>query len=178
MAPTEYDSYIAEGKFCSDSSDYGEVDLIGEIFGAFAPYKRGFTNTLGLGEAHPSFKCSETDQTYGGSYRLKAGLITLEEVIAAGGQMARNDSYYLYNGTEGNGDGGSFWTMSPSAYKYDEGFALVGYVIPNGGASDNNVYVDYPMLRPVINLKAGTAFQKGTDGSTTTPYQVFMNSSN
>ena len=164
LANTEYDSYIAEGKFCSDSSGYDET------MGMFAPMTRNFANVLGLGNVSPTFKCRETIETYGGSYTLKAGLITLDEIIAAGGQLAMNDSFYLYNGTKGNYDGWYFWSMSPA--EFDDNYAIVGYVYLDGLAYYDRVNDYVGLLRPVINLKAGTSFQSGTDGSILTPYQI------
>ena len=34
----------------------------------------------------PTFKCVTNTESYGGGYELKAGLITVDEIIAAGGQ--------------------------------------------------------------------------------------------
>ena len=171
---TVYDSDIATGKFCSDSSEYGydtEFSAMagGEVY-TFASFKRNYANMLGRGNASPSFKClNEMDENIGGGYNLKAGLITLDEIIAAGGQMAENNSYYLYNGTKGNNDGKMFWSMSPAVFNNGTG---IGFVLDNGLAFLIDVNDPAGSLRPVINLRSDIIFKSGTDGSITSPYEI------
>ena len=169
---TTYDNKIATGKFCSDSSDYGEVtDFWGDRYNAFGTSKRLLPSYYNLeGNVSPTFKCAATSETYGGSYNLKAGLITSDEIVAAGGNFASNNSYYLYNGTKGNSDGKWFRSLSPD-YFFD-GYASVGSVDDYGSFTYSNVLSVDGLLRPVINLKADITFKSGTDGSTTSPYEL------
>ena len=169
---TEYDGQIVTGKFCSDSSGYEEVtDVYGDTFNAFGPEKRLFPKYYNLeGNSTPSFQCAVTSETYGGSYNLKAGLIASDEIVAAGGQMAPNNSYYLYNGTKGNDDGNWFWSMSPAVF--GDGVTFVGGVNNDGSACNDTVDINFGLLRPVINLRSDISFKSGTDGSTTSPYEI------
>ena len=84
--------------------------------------------------------------------------------------MAPNNSYYLYNGTKGNDDGWYFWSMSPAAFL--DGYTVVGGVDDYGGAINYGVTNDRGLLRPVINLRSDISFKSGTDGSTTSPYEI------
>ena len=172
---TTYDNDIATGKFCSDSSGYEYDEVATQMFGSegytYGGFRRNFANMFGRGNANPSFKCSnEMDENIGGSYSLKAGLITLDEIVAAGGQATPNNSYYLYNGTKGNNDGKWFWSMSPAVFY--GGNARVGIVDSDGYASGNGVSSRFGLLRPVINLRSDISFKSGTDGSTTSPYEI------
>jgi len=172
---TTYDSQIATGKFCSDSSDYSYDTLYSQWEGidvyTFEGFRRNYANIFGTGNSSPSFKCpSEVDANIGGSYNLKAGLITFDEIIAAGGQAAENNSYYLYNGTKGNNDGNRFWSMSPAIF--GGGDTLVGFGDYDGYASYYPVEDNYMLLRPVINLRADVTFKSGTNGSTLTSYEI------
>ena len=172
---TTYDNDIATGKFCSDSSDYEYDEVATQMFGneayTYGGFRRNFANIFGRGNASPSFKClNEMDENIGGSYSLNAGLISLDEIIAAGGQTTPNNSYYLYNGTKGNKDVELFWSMSP-AYCVD-GYTIVGNVSDYGYALFGNVNDDSVLLRPVINLRSDISFKSGTDGSTTSPYEI------
>ncbi len=173
---TVYDSQIAPSKFCSDSSGY-EDDAMGALLlgvdriYSFSSIRRNFANLYGRGNASPTFKCTkETDENFGGSYNLKAGLITYDEIMAAGGQITQNNSYYLYNGTKGNDDGWYFWSMTPAVFDGDG--AGVGDVYGNGGALFYGVDDVGGLLRPVINLRSDITFKSGTDGSTTAPYEL------
>ena len=81
----DYDKYVILGRYCSDSSGYNY-----DGNGSFASWDR-------LGQADfdyakdnaPSFICPSTNESYGGSYRLKAGLITADELVYAG------ESYFV-----------------------------------------------------------------------------------
>ncbi len=97
------------------------------------------------------------------------GLITMDEVIYAGGFAGQNnDGYWLY--TKQN-----YWTMSPFC-AHGSGDAGVFLVNSDGDLGDNFVNLTYG-VRPVINLKADTEidFQDpggaGT-GTTSNPYIV------
>ena len=60
--------------------------------------------------------------------------------------------------------------MSPALF--GNGGAHVGGVYGDGSASDDVVYGNYGLLRPVINLRSDISFKSGTDGSTTIPYEI------
>lgn len=151
LAGTVYEENIATGKFCSDTSVAAEGDS------TFGPYNRI--------EGIPTLKCPATTQTYGGSYNLKVGLLTTDEIITAGALFGtENTSFYLYDGKGVN----HLWTMSPFT---GGGSAIVGVMNSKGMVFINGVSGSLS-LRPVINLNADVTFQEGADGSTTTPYVI------
>ena len=100
------------------------------------------------------------------------GLITMDEVIYAGGFAGQNnDGYWLYTKQ-------GYWTMSPYYFDPSNTYpARVFYVNLNGYLRDDYVSSANLGVRPVINLKAGTQFTF-TDGvaadigTTSNPYIV------
>ena len=106
----------------------------------------------------PTLSCPTGDV-----YTLKVGLITADEVEFAGGKNANNTSYYLYNGQ-------NYWTMSPCYWSGSA--AVVFYVNSNGYLLNGNVTNTFISVRPVINLKAGTLFATGGNGTQSNPYVV------
>ncbi len=109
-----------------------------------------------------------TTLTGNGALPIPVGLITMDEVIYAGGFAGQtNNGYWLYTNQY-------YWTMSPS-YMYSSGYASVFIVHDNGNLTDTNVNNTYYGVRPVINLKADTKFDfndNGTEGSSGNPYIV------
>ena len=87
------------------------------------------------------------------------GLITIDEVIYAGG-FSGNSGYYLYTGN-------SYWTMSPS--NYSGGISLVSHVDSNGATGSVMVNVSEG-VRPVINI--GTNVTITGEGTIVSPYIV------
>ena len=183
---TVYENDIVTGKFCSDSSGYEKLSTYISTFAAgsgmyvFNSFKNNYGNIIQTKDSSPSFKCPETTASYGGSYNLKAGLLTLDELTAAGGQAINNTSYYLYDGTVDESNGIGFWTMTPTGYTTDSlTRAIVNESNPLVATSYNSGYLVYGQLvttdlliRPVINLRADIRFVGRTDGSVLTPYEV------
>ncbi len=97
---------------------------------------------------------------------VPVGLITMDEVVYAGGFYGKaNTNYWLKTGKH-------YWTMSPSNFG---GYARVFYVYDNGILSDDNTGNSTRGVRPVINLKADTTFTFDNTkpaGTTTNPYVV------
>ena len=167
LGNTIYDSKVIGGRFCSDSSgykpgsEYGFSGMDGTGF-IFASYDR-------LGQAfasyakpnNPTLKCPSTSESYGGSYRLKAGLITADELTLAGESFYVVGNSYLNPGeSEMN-----YWSMTPAASSY--GAAIVwaeAEIIANC-----NVAIFAIMLRPVINVTTENGFTSG-DGTAENPY--------
>ncbi len=99
---------------------------------------------------------------------IPVGLITMDEVIYAGGFAGQaNNGYWLYTNQY-------YWTMSPFSM-YSSGYAQVFYVYDNGNLSGNGVNLNIYGVRPVINLKSTvkiTTNGEGDPGTTTNPYIV------
>ena len=95
-----------------------------------------------------------------GALTYPVGLITVDEVVAAGATQGRdNIDYYLYTGQP-------YWTLSPNLYSGDFAvvfsfhFGAIGYYYVG-----NNYYV-----KPVLSLKPSVELT-GT-GTMSNPYQV------
>ena len=175
LGDTIYDSKVMGGRFCSDSSGYklaSEYDLNPVLFGGdiegiylYSSWgerlggrvKNSFTvNT-------PTLSCPDTDETYGGSYRLKAGLITADELALAGESFGVVGNSYLNPGDFEM----YYWTMTPAAF--DSGDAIVwveGDSLIDYGVDDN-----YGAVRPVINVTTDNGFASG-DGTASSPYVI------
>ena len=95
LGSSVYDSKVIGGRFCSDSSGYknaSEYDVSEAMFGDLTDVY--MYSSMGdrlanfqknsPGNNAPTLKCPSTSENYGGSYRLKAGLITADELALAG----------------------------------------------------------------------------------------------
>ena len=167
LGDTIYDSMVTGGRFCSDSSglkadtDYGFPDM-GD-YNLFASYDR-------LGQAlasyakpnNPTLKCPSTSESYGGSYRLKAGLITADELVLAGENPGVVSNSYLNIVSDGSML--PYWSMTPAVFYI--GFAIVWYEYENLYYSD--VDRNEP-VRPVINVTTENGFASG-DGTAENAY--------
>ena len=149
---SDYDSKVILGRFCSDSSGY---NYNGE--GLFSNANR-LDYWYSESDIAPTFICPETSESYGGSYRLKAGLITADEVVFAGeNNMADGNSYLNIGASDEN-----YWTMTPSLDS------------SNWGMSSNlsSFYMSLPsFIRPVINIMTDDMTLTG-DGTADNPYQL------
>lgn len=123
---SDYDHYIAEGKFCIDVTKEG--DNLANYF------RVNLANT-------PTFNCT------GNKNSSKIGLLTIDEIIYAGATInEQNQYYYLYNSDITD----NWWTISPAKeavegiYYYEVG--------SNGGISLSATGESSKAIRPVINL--------------------------
>ncbi len=175
LGDTIYDSKVMGGRFCSDSSGYklaSEYDLNPVLFGGdiegiylYSSWgerlggrvKNSFTvNT-------PTLSCPDTDETYGGSYRLKAGLITADELALAGESFGVVGNSYLNPGDFEM----YYWTMTPAAFTYGDAYVWNEYVSLFNG----NVVNSGDAVRPVINVTTDNGFASG-DGTASSPYVI------
>ena len=114
------------------------------------------------GNNAPTLSCPATEETYGGSYRLKAGLITADELTLAG-----ESSYVVGNSYLNPGDSQMwYWSMTPAVFDY--GFAYVWFEYDDLDY-DFVVYID--AVRPVINVTTENGFTSG-DGTASSPYTI------
>ena len=114
----------------------------------------------------PSFDCT-TDGNGKGVVSGKVGLITIDEVLFAGGVIGRSSNFYLKN--ESN-----FWMMSPAGL-YNNGstdIAIVWYVYRDGNIKNTSVN-NTSGVRPVLNLSADTLVSGS--GTSSDPYIVKLN---
>ena len=165
-----YDSKVSSGRFCSDSSGYREETMMGgSVFASFDRLASVFGKLMGLEmqeNVTPTLKCPTTSESYGGSYRLKAGLITADELVLAGesfGGVISNS--YL---TAGDNEFLWYWSMTPSSE--DGGYEnMVRVYYENAFLADLGAFNSNLSLRPVINVTTENGFTSG-DGTASSPY--------
>ena len=106
--------------------------------------------------------CPATEETYGGSYRLKAGLITADELTLAG-----ESSYVVGNSYLNPGESDYlYWSMTPAVFAF--GSASVWIEV----ADLRSIYVGSDnAVRPVINVTTENGFTSG-DGTSENPYII------
>ena len=161
LGDTIYDSMVIGGRFCSDSSNYHMDDTMGfNVFASFDRLAQPLKGSEGVND--PTLICSSTDETYGGSYRLKAGLITADELVLAGESVFVAGNSYLNPGESEV----YYWTMTPVAF--NDG-AIVWHeddILRNDGVDGRN-----DAVRPVINVITDNGFASG-DGTASSPYVI------
>ena len=138
-----------------------DVDA-GENYSYFSTYDR-IHNTH-----NPSVVCSNqkrdgftvsTGAGGNGSLNYPIGLLTIDEIMLAGGTESSNSNYYLYTGQP-------FFTMSPQEYLG----LLAGYFVDSGGAI--SLYFNGSSgVRPAISLAPGTVYSSG-NGTSSNPYVI------
>ena len=153
---SNYDSIIAYGKYCNDTSYYSKDASV-------VWYNGNTRNTNGTA----TLKCQNSDLTYGGTYKLKVGMITYDEMNYGGiGTTTPSSSdNYLYNKNT--------WMMTPrySDTRYsDTGVASMFYS-DNGKFSNTGDSNTAKNIYPVINLKSNVKISGG-DGTSSNPYLI------
>ena len=162
LGSSSYDSKVSSGRFCSDSSGYQEgstfiYDYIFASIDRFAQEWTGFAKNNA-----PTLICPDTDETYGGSYSLKAGLITADELVLAGEYYGISTSSYLNPGDSEV----YYWSMTPAAFDFRVADVWDEFETLNNNRVDLNNAV-----RPVINVTTDNGFTSG-DGTASDPYVV------
>ena len=173
LGSSSYDSKVVGGRFCSDSSGYknaSEYDVSEAMFGdltnvymysSMGDRLANFQKNS-PGNNAPTLSCPSTSESYGGSYRLKAGLITADELTLAG-----ESSYVVGNSYLNPGESDYwYWSMTPAAFR--RGNATVWN--EREYLSNFNVTNDYA-VRPVINVTTENGFTSG-DGTASSPFQI------
>ena len=173
LGSSSYDSKVTGGRFCSDSSGYknaSEYDVNAEIMGDLTEVY--LYSSMGdrlanfqknsPGNNAPTLSCPATEETYGGSYRLKAGLITADELTLAGESSYVVGNSYLNPGYSEM----RYWSMTPAGF--DSGDAFVWY---ERGLLYNDYVADGGAVRPVINVTTENGFASG-DGTASSPYVI------
>ena len=124
-------------------------------------YTAGSATVVTIDNYTPSFDCT-TDGNGKGVVSGKVGLITVDEVLFAGGVMASSSNFYLKNGS-------IYWMMSPAGFRTSNDVANAWYVDDDGytnGTSVDNI-LD---VRPVLSLSADTLVSGS--GTNSDPYIV------
>ena len=108
----------------------------------------------------PSFDCT-TDGNGKGVVNGKVGLITIDEVLFAGGVIGSSSNFYLKNGS-------IYWMMSPSGF-YDDNVSRA-WVVDGGSNTHSYGVINFNGVRPVLNLSADTLVSGS--GTESDPYIV------
>ena len=161
LGKSSYNNMVTSGRFCSDSSGYQSGSAFG-VDNIFASVTRLVRHLMGA-ENVPSLECPSTNESYGGSYRLKAGLITADELAYAGEVVGVPGDSYLNTKADQHY---FYWSMTPT--DFDENRAGVGFMADGLGYSDVSGYY---AIRPVINVSISCDFTLG-DGSSSNPYVI------
>lgn len=165
LGASNYNTKVTGGRFCSDTSDLNTTNnLLMGISGA--PFQRLGQTLTGLKEDnYPTLKCPTTSENYGGSYRLKAGLITADELVFAGKAVNTNNTIYLDKDTTN-----PFWTMTPAGYSNSAGLGYIGaQMFISNTSLTYNFANNQGYIRPVINVSTFDDFASG-DGTSSNPY--------
>ena len=169
LGNTEYDSKVIGGRFCSDSSGYKPASDYGfegaDGVNVFASYDRLGQSATGYTKPNnPTLKCPATSESYGGSYRLKAGLITADELVLAGENPGVTTDSYLNPGEDSQV---YYWTMTPVDFIDSRAGVWREY----GNLSDGVVNGNFVAVRPVINVATNNGFASG-EGTVSNPYVI------
>ena len=170
LGKSNYDRMVTSGRFCSDSSGYQEgsfynfsTDIFPDgsyLYASMGERLANFARGASAVANSPTLKCPSTNESYGGSYRLKAGLITADELALAG-----ESSYVVGNSYLNPGDNGNwYWSMTPAGFDLDNAYVWYEYVL-----LDNDYVRNHRGVRPVINVTTDNGFASG-DGSVENPY--------
>ncbi len=175
-----YDGYVAkEDGFCNDRTiiKTAETGYVGDGYNklptSYGPFGRFvLDNDFIKKNMNPTFLCSQVNDLFTYNLATKGnkmlsypvGLITVDEVIFAGGySQVANANYYLNIGVP-------FWTMSPYHYHVEY------YAVQFGVYADGRLQwllgneIEHG-VRPVINLRSDIQILDG-DGTIDNPYVV------
>ena len=161
---TDFEQYIVDNTFCNDRSFSN--DNPGTGFGDSPTFYRwtawnSSELLLYCNQKNDSF--TSRDLVNGnGKLKYPIALLSLDEVLLAGGWQNNNDTFYLNIGTY-------YWTMTPAAFFADKK-AYIRDVFYTGMADRNNFTNNYELARPVINLKP-QAIMYG-NGEMNNPYRL------
>ena len=174
------EDYISDGIFCNDRTSSSAYPITGS--GGNHNYSSNTRNTSTATYGNPSLKCPNMQRdaftlgslTYSnvshiknvGNKQLKypVGLITMDEIIFAGGKYnVTNDYFYLKSGV-------AYYTMTPHAFAVGSNTSNVWY-IGSSGKIAATVPTNKYYVRPVINLKASVLYDSGS-GTEADPYKV------
>ena len=166
LGNTEYDSKVLGGRFCSDSSGYRTDEMFDNVY---ASYDRLGQNDNNFAKPNaPTLKCPSTSESYGGSYRLKAGLITADELVFAGENLGVVTDSYLNPGSYNM----EYWSITPAAFAYNRADVyLAAYDLNFVSVANANANAEYKSIRPIINIDANSRFTSG-DGTASNPYII------
>ncbi len=180
------DNYVSDNIFCNDRTIPGK-EIIGiesdpglgyginaTAYGADA---RLGANSSGpnYNNPVPKFKCENKNDAFtkedtekgNGKLGQKVGMITADEIVAAGSGKYRtnnnSNNYYLYKGV-------AYWSVSPSTMS-GTGYARIFNIDKSGTLYYDNVYSNIYGAVPVISLTPEYVDTLIGDGTMSNPYR-------
>ena len=169
--------FATNAGFCNDRSIATSAmtwasDDTATGYGPYTTYYRAYNRIVNLHQ--PQFKCpNETNDLFTlttsskGNKKLTKpiGLLTIDEVMYAGGKsFTDNSNYYLVKNDH------SWVTMSP--YIYDYGYPYM-WSVDESGVTKVGYVTYYRGIRPAINLSSSVEIlDNGADGTITKPYTI------
>ena len=143
-------SYISDTLFCNDRS-FSSANTATGTGKSYTYYRWYGSPWNSSGTQYPRLTCSQQNDRFtandeeigNGDLSYPIGLISMDEVVLAGGYSSSNSGYYLYTGNE-------YWTMSPN-YFYGS-YAHVRGVNSYGRASSDLIVANSSGVRPTLNL--------------------------
>ena len=171
LGDTIYDNMAIKGRFCNDTSgyqlgtNYGFTDVDYNVFASYDRLVQSYTNYAKPNS--PTLKCPSTSENYGGNYRLKAGLMTADELVLAGASFSvfNLDIYFKSNGITSMTPGSNNMNTN---YPYSSIFIVHPFF--DQYINQSSDVVGFP-ITPVINVSVDTGFTSG-DGTSENPYVI------
>ena len=175
-----YSRYVSDTLFCNDRSLLSEESF--EMNGTYTQlgYGQNMTAYRWFGDpmaaqmgpeyekvlTYPTFQCGSQNDRFtvssgigNGDLTYPVGLLTTDDIYAAGGFSTENYNYYLYTGNW-------YWALSP--YYFNYGSAYVRSVSNDAGGGGN--VGNSRGVRPALNLKSGSL--KSGQGTASDPFLV------
>ncbi len=177
-----YSMYLSDTVFCNDRTTASEDETwssndtkkgFGKNVTAFKPLSRFLISSANwkTEDVVPSFKCANKNDAFtveesefgNGALTYPVGMITADEVNAAGSGIYRGNSrYYLAKGLK-------YWTLTPE--DFTGSFTRVFYVSSDGKLSTYNTKTAYA-LSPVINISSKYIKDFIGNGGIDDPYRL------
>ncbi len=165
---TSYTSKLEDTIWCNDRTFYSG-SLAGKDIDAGTSWSSFSADNKLWNTLSPSVECPNKSRdgftvstSSGGNGKLTypVGLLTLDEVLLAGGRNANNSNYYLYTSQ-------LYWTLSPESLYYGTN----GFVVNSIGRLYRSSVNDSNGARPSVSLAPGTR-TVGGDGTVYYPYVI------
>ncbi len=168
---TEYEKYISDSIFCNDRTSYSDAygNVLGGGYGNETTYYGGYVRLVT--NKTPTFKCPQKNDSFtvddilhgNGDLTYPIGLITADEIVAAGSNSKGNSRYFLSKAPFYSGPW--YWTMTPH-------LGSGSFMFHHGDISDLSHYsaTQEDALIPVINIKGEYLDRVKGSGTIENPY--------
>lgn len=161
-----YTDRLEDTIWCNDRTFYSgslkgkDIDAGTEYSYFSADSRRRSPSVECPNESRDGFTVS-TSSGGNGALTYPVGLLTMDEVMLAGGNYNSNSKYYLYTGEY-------YWLLSPILFEYKNAENFYVY----GSGYLTGLYSNYFLgIRPSVSLAAGTRYTDG-DGTADNPFVI------